>query len=193
MNKFSAILWIALGLFLNTNIQAQAPGLVVQAGLTTAYAKTSVMTKANQAHYGWMIGADARLLDSDLYFIIGGQYHSTSFFSTSAPNFFGKNDLKVGMGRAGIGFNILRFTERISLRSKIVGSINYVLDAPDNGYGVAGFTDINDAYAGGATGLGLTIGNLDVDLEFQYGFINAVYKQPNSTFDIWTLMAGFHF
>lgn len=193
MNKFYAIFWIALSLFFNTDMKGQAPGLVVQAGLTTAYAKNSVMTKANQAHYGWMVGADARLLDSDLYFIIGGQYHSSSFFSTSAPNFFGKNDLKVAMGRAGIGFNVLRFSEKMSLRSKIVGSINYILDAPDNGYGVPGFTEINDAYAGGATGVGLTIGKLDLDLEFQYGFINAVYKQPNSTFDIWTLMAGFHF
>lgn len=192
MNKLSTAVCAAFLLILGFTAGAQAPGLAIQAGLTTAYAKDNNITTANQAHYGWMVGADARLLDNDLYFIIGGQFHNTSLKSTSGPQFF-TNDLKVFMGRAGIGFNVFRFSEKMSLRSKIVGSLNYVIDAPDKGLNIPGFMELNDAYAGGATGVGLTIGALDLDLEFQYGFINAFYKQPKSTFDIWTLMAGFHF
>ncbi|MBL0098863.1 MAG: hypothetical protein IPP49_01460 [Saprospiraceae bacterium] len=96
-------------------------------------------------------------------------------------------------GRAGIGFNVLRLSEKISFRSKIVGSINFIFDAPSDGLNIAGYKDVNDSSMGAVTGLGLTMGSIDIDLDFQYGLINVFYKQPKTTFDSWTLMAGFHF
>ncbi|MBL0098864.1 MAG: hypothetical protein IPP49_01465 [Saprospiraceae bacterium] len=85
------IVFLVLGIL---NVFSQAPGLVVQTGLTAAYSKDGNVTKANQGHYGWMVGADARILDGDLYFIVGGQYHQTSLASTASPSFFSKNDFK---------------------------------------------------------------------------------------------------
>ena len=171
----------------------QAPGIVIQTGLTTGYSKDFNITKGKEMHYGWMVGADARLLEGDMYFIIGGQYHKTSLNSTGSAEFFKNNDWTQLHGRCGLGFNIFRLSERITFRSKLLGSINFTLEAPKDALNIPEYTTLNDSSLGAATGIGVTIGSLDIDLEYQYGIINAYYMQPKSTFDIWTLMAGFHF
>lgn len=172
---------------------SQSPGLVIQTGLTTAYAKDFNITNNKGMHFGWMVGADGRLLDGDLYFIIGGQFHKTSLRSSTTPDFFKNNDWTLIHGRCGIGFNIFRINEKMSLRSKVLGSVNFLFDAPANALNIPGYTKLNDSFLGAATGIGITLGSIDLDLEFQYGIINAYNEQPKSTFDIWTLMAGFHF
>lgn len=176
-----------------SNSKAQAPGLVIQSGLSMLYSKDTNITLPNQAHYGYMIGADARLLDGDLYFIIGGQYHSTSLASTGSPSFFSGHDWKIMMTRMGVGFNVLRLTEKLSIRSKALISINFTLDSPSGGLNIPNYEKVNDSFLGIGTGLGITLGAIDLDLDYQYGFINAYNKQSKSTFDAWTLMAGFHF
>ena len=35
--------------------------------------------------------------------------------------------------------------------------------------------------------------DIDIDLEYQYGIMNAIYKKPDTKFGFITLMAGFHF
>lgn len=176
-----------------TFVNAQSPGIVIQAGLSTAYAKDANITKMNQAHYGYVIGADARILEGGMYFLIGGQYHVTSLNSSSSPEFFKNNDWKILMARLGLGFNIVKFSDNITLRSKLLGSINFNIDSPRNGLNIPGYMVLNDSFLGATTGLGLTIGFIDIDLEFQYGFINAYQLQPKSTFDSWTLVTGVHF
>lgn len=180
-------------LFLHALLIGQAPGIVIQAGVSTAYAKDGNITKRNQAHYGYVIGADGRILEGDMYFIVGAQYHSTSVNSTSSPDFFGTHDWKILMGRVGLGFNVFRFSEKVVLRSKLLGSINFVMDAPSGGLNIDGYRTINDSFLGVTTGAGLTIGIFDFDLDFQYGVINAYKAQPKSLFDSWTLVAGVHF
>lgn len=181
-----AFAWLPLILF------GQTQGLVIQTGLTASYSKDANITTANQAHYGWMIGADARILEGDLYFILGAQYHKTDLASKSSPDFF-KNDWNILMTRAGFGFNILQLSERSAIRSKLLGSINFILDGPSGGLNKPGYTELNDSFLGVVSGLGITLGSFDFDLDFQYGVINSFYKQPKSTFDSWTLMVGFHF
>lgn len=191
MKNIAVLLICFFGLM--SHSYGQAPGLVIQGGVSTMYAKDSNITQHNQAHYGYVIGADARLLDGDMYFILGGQYHATSLASTSSPDFFKGNDWKILMGRMGIGFNILSFGNNIALRSKVLASINFTLDSPQGGLMKPGYTEVNDSSLGATTGLGLTLGAIDIDVEYQYGFINAYRKQPKTTFDVWTLVAGFHF
>ncbi|MBK9733540.1 MAG: hypothetical protein IPO92_00675 [Saprospiraceae bacterium] len=174
-------------------LSAQAPGIAIQAGLSTAYSKDENVTKSNQAHYGYFIGADARLLDGDMYFIIGGQYHLTSLQSSSSPKFFTNNDWKIFMGRLGLGFNVFKLSEGVVLRSKILASINFTLDSPANGLNIPGYEAVNDSFLGITTGAGLTLGIFDFDLDFQYGVINAYQFRPKSTFNSLTLMAGIHF
>jgi len=179
--------------FAQTAVDAQSPGLVIQAGLSTAYAKDTNITKGNQAHYGYVIGADARIIEGSMYFIIGGQYHVTSLNSTSSQDFFKNNDWKILMTRLGLGFNIIKFSDKLALRSKLLGSINFSLDSPRGGLNIPDYMVLNDSFLGVTSGLGLTIGFIDIDLEFQFGVINAYQFQPKSTFDSWTLVTGVHF
>jgi hypothetical protein len=171
----------------------QSPGLVIQGGVSASYSKDPNITNSGQAHYGWMLGADGRLLDGNIYFIIGGQYHQTNLVSTSLSKIFSEKDWQILMTRFGLGFNVITFSERLALRSKLLGSINFILDSPEDGLKIPGYTKVNDSYLGITTGVGITIGSIDLDLDYQYGIINAIYQQPKSTFDSLTLMAGFHF
>jgi hypothetical protein len=85
MKFFQTILFYFLFLVFATG---QAPGLVIQTGITTSYSKDANITSGKGLHYGWMVGADARILEGDLYFLIGGQYHKTSLKSSTSPDFF---------------------------------------------------------------------------------------------------------
>lgn len=174
-------------------MSGQAPGLVIQGGLTSTFSKDPIITKNGEAHYGWLVGADARILEGDLYFIVGGQYSNTSLRSSSAPNFFVKRDWKQLSGRFGIGFNLWRISEKVSFRSKLLGSINFLMDAPKDALQIVGYETLNDSYLGAVSGLGLTLGMFDFDLEYQYGLINAYQLQSKSKFSGITLLAGFHF
>lgn len=190
MKFFQTILFYFIFLVFATG---QAPGLVIQTGITTSYSKDANITSGKGLHYGWMVGADARILEGDLYFLIGGQYHKTSLKSSTSPDFFKNNDWTLMHGRCGIGFNIFRINEKISFRSKLLGSVNFIMDAPTKALNIPDYELLNDSFLGAVTGLGITIGSIDIDLDFQYGLINSYFKRPKSTFDIWTLMAGFHF
>ena len=173
-------------------VSGQSPGLVIQTGITAAFSKDKKVTKEGEGHYGWMVGADARILEGNLYFVIGGQYTELNLVSIPKKEFFNK-DWKLLLLRGGFGFNILTISDNLAIRSKLLGSINYIVDAPDEGLKIDGYRDINDSYLGAVTGLGVTIGAFDVDLEYQYGILNAYKLQKESTFTHWTFMAGFHF
>ena len=188
------ILFICLSILLIETAHTQTQGLVIQTGLTSGFSKDNNVTRSGEAHYGWMVGADARILEGGMYFIIGGQYHQTSLISTKKADFF-KNDWQILMGRGGFGFNVINFSERIVLRSKILGSVNFIMDTTSEGLNVDGYRgkDVNDSFLGATTGVGLTLGSFDVDIEYQYGILNAFYKKPDTKFGFITQMAGFHF
>ncbi|MBK9255593.1 MAG: hypothetical protein IPM42_08920 [Saprospiraceae bacterium] len=193
MNNYRNCCLVIVTLMIGATVFAQNPGLVIQTGLSAAFNRDARVTEKGQGHYGWMVGADARLLDGDLYFLIGGQYHQTNLKSVSSGKFFKENDLDLLMLRLGLGFNLWHLSDHITFRSKLLGSINFVMSSPDGGLGIEGFKEINDSFLGATTGLGVTIGALDVDLEYQYGVINAFRRQSDSLFDFWTLSFGFHF
>jgi len=167
-------------------------GLSLQAGLSYGFSQEQALTRSGQGHYGWCAGADARLFGGDVYFLIGGQYHKTSLFSTEKLNFF-KTDMTVVMGRMGMGFSLARLGYKSYLRTKILASINFIANGPDPSSAFPGAVspaNLNDSYLGGVTGIGWTKGRLDLDLEFQYGILNSVFGQPKTTFNYFTLLCG---
>jgi hypothetical protein len=191
MNKVVGM--ILFGLIVLTNqVSGQFQGIVVQGGLSSAFSKDPIVTPNGHGHYGWTVGADARLLDGDLYFIIGGQYHSTSLIGTSTPNPFGKNDWSYTVGRFGLGFSLWRISERITLRSKALIAINFINKYPSVGLPV-GYDRINDSFAGVGSGLGLTVGKLEFDLDYQHGILTAFFEKPDTKFNIFSLTGGFRF
>ena len=58
---------------------------------------------------------------------------------------------------------------------------------------IPGYEHLNDSSAGIATGLGMDIGPLTLDLEYQKGIINAYKNQKDSTFNVWSFAVGFFF
>lgn len=194
MTKRIQLFFILVTIFasLNTGKAQSTGGLSFQAGLSYGMSKEPALTRSGQGHYGWCAGADARLFGGDIYFLIGGQYHKTSLFSTEKPDFF-KTDMDVIMGRMGMGFSLVRLGYQSYLRTKVLASINFIAKGPDpktafpNAVSPA---NINDSYFGGVTGIGWTKGRLDLDLEFQYGILNSVFGQPKTTFNYFTLLCG---
>lgn len=172
---------------------AQSPGLALQTGVLAMHSKDKVVNPSGGLNYGWLVGADARILEGDLYFMLGAQYIQTSIFSDSKPNFFSKNDWSLVAGRLGLGFNILHLGQSMTLRSKLLGSINYTLDSPDNGLNIDGYKVLNESTLGILSGLGLTYKIIDIDFEYQYPIFNTFYKQPSSKFNVYSLTAGIHF
>ncbi len=172
---------------------SQSPGIAVYTGLTSIYAKDRQVTEKGELHYGWLVGADARIIEGDLYFIVGGQYINTSLHSSSKPDFFKNNNFNIVGGRLGLGFNIAHIGDFGVIRSKILGSINFISKYPDGGLDIDGYRELNNSFMGILTGLGYTMGILEFDLEYQYGIFNAFYKQPDTKFNGFTLTAGIHF
>lgn len=188
-HKFFSLAILLISLI---KVNAQAPGLVVQAGLSSAFSQDKNLTPSGQGHYGWMIGADARLLEGGLYFIMGGQYHRLNLQASSSPNPFGKKDWAILSGRFGLGFNFLRFHERLALRSKLLCSINFNQDYDQSKLEIP-YNKLNDSFLGVGTGIGLTLGSLEFDIDYQYGLLNAYNKQKDSNFNMLSLTAGFRF
>lgn len=171
----------------------QSPGVVVYTGLTSLYSDDRNVTRKGEMHYGWLVGADARLVEGSLYFLVGGQYIITSLQSTSKASFFKNNDWTVFSGRFGLGFDLFYLKNGGAIRSKILGSINFSSKSPEGGLNIDGYRELNNSYMGIVTGLGYTWGVLDFDLEYQYGIFNAFYEQPDTKLDGFTLMFGLHF
>ena len=192
MQKYFRVLLLIL--FSNA-VSAQSGGVSIQSGLTYGFSQEEALTKSGQAHYGWMAGLDARLMGGDMYFLVGIQYHKTSLFSTSSANFF-KTDMDIIMVRLGLGFTVYKLGYKSYLRTKLLGSINFVMDGPDpkpafpNSVSPA---NLNDSYLGAVTGIGWTKGMIDIDLDFQYGILNSVFEQDKTNFNYLTLMAGINF
>lgn len=186
---FSLILLV----FVAFGISAQNAGVVVQTGLSMGYAKDVNIIQRGAANYGVMFGADARILDGGLQFLVGVQYHAISLQASKAPKFFSNNDWRVVMGRFGIGFSLYQLDNGALLRSKLLASINFNNSAPDGALNIPGYKDLNESFIGLTTGLGITKGAYDIDLEYQYGLLNAYFEKPKTVFDFWTLMVGFNF
>ncbi len=167
-------------------------GASIQVGPMIAFSPDKNVTSSGNLHYGWTAGIDARLMGDGMYFILGAQYQNMSLASTSSPDFF-KNDFSVLGGRGGLGFTIVRLSHKSSIRTKALASFNFIMNAPNNALNKPGYDLLNDSYLGAVTGIGLTMGALDFDIEYQHGFINAYNKQPKSTINNISLLVGFNF
>lgn len=186
---------ISIILFSCVYINAQS-GANVYLGLISGKTKDNVVSKDGELHYGYLVGLDARIAGDDMYFLIGGQYATLSLFSEDGAQFFsGENKMKQFKLRIGIGFNIARLSDNITLRSKILGSFDFLSSYDESGFpdNLVGYEQVNDGYLGAVTGVGLDIGIFTIDLEYELSALNAFYKQPDTKYNTFSLTTGVRF
>jgi len=176
-------------------IQAQTigkGGAIIYTGLTNATSQDNYFTPEGTAISGYHIGLDARLFSGTMYFGGGLQYHKLTLLAKEESDFFSPTPShNLVKARFGLGFNIHQFTNLITLRAKLYGTFNFNMQwdkelVPED-YIFTG------AYAGGIGGLGIDIGFVAIDVEYEKGLVNALSMRPDSKLDIWTLSVGFFF
>ncbi len=175
------------------NVAAQG-GMSIYSGISAAFNNDKNITPSGFGHYGHFIGADFRLHSGDLYFAGGGRYYFTSLLAEESASFFRNTETyRYISARFGFGFNLKEFSYTTRLRSKVFGVFNFAGTAPDNMIDTPGYQRLNDSSGGLVTGLGMDIGALTLDLEYQFGLINAFHEQKDSKFNVMSFAVGFFF
>lgn len=190
---FRKLIIIALILTATLQIQAQGKGgAIIYSGITSATSEDEFLTPEGTAITGYHVGLDARLFSGTMFFGGGVQYHKLTLLATPEAEYFSpKKSHNLVKTRFGLGFNIHQFTHLIILRAKAYGSFNFNLEYdPEmvpSGYEYTG------AYAGAIGGIGLDIGFISIDVEYEKGLVNALSQRSDSKLDIWTLSLGVFF
>ena len=184
------LLWTGVSL---SDTAAQG-GMSIYSGISAAYSQDKNVTPSGFGHYGYFVGADFRLHSGDLYFAGGGRYYFTSLLPEESASFFRNTETyRYISARFGFGFNLKHFSYSTRLRSKLFGVFNFAGNQPNNMIDNPGYQRLNDSSGGLVTGLGMDIGALTIDLEYQFGLINAFRDQKDSKFDVMSFAVGFFF
>jgi hypothetical protein len=173
-------------------------GMNVYAGPSMAFSKDNIVTGSGEAHYGYVIGVNARLNSDPMYFILSGEYGTMDFVSNKSFKFIGGDDLSYVKTKIGLGFDIIKISPKFLIRTKLQGSLMFVNGFNDKllklpKYVNNGYTEVNDGIAGVSTCAGITLGILTVDLEYEYGLFNIFQEKKNSKLNFINLVGGVRF
>lgn len=190
--------WVLIIVACTQKMSAQA-GMTLYLGPSYAFSPDKVVTAGGEGHFGYVVGAHARLNSDFMYFMLTGEYGTFDLVGNKKWNFVGGNDLKYIKAKIGLGFDIKKLNSTTTLRSKFQGSLLFVNDYNDawiqndsrllsNGY-----TAINEGMAGVSTCIGLTLGSFDIDLEYEQGLYNLYTGFKSSKIHFINLTGGFRF
>ncbi|MFT4536168.1 MAG: hypothetical protein ACJA1A_000101 [Saprospiraceae bacterium] len=172
---------------------AQLGGMRAYVGITTMTNQDSKVNPEGQTYSGYHIGADGRLLSGTMSFLVGGRYTAVSRFPQENIKIFGHNSkISILNGRVGLGYNIISFGELFKIRTKALASFDIVVGTSGQPINISGYK-LNDGWLGGVTGLGFDLGPIILDIEYEFGVLNAYNKKPNSKFNSLTISTGFFF
>ncbi len=187
-------LFFCLFLFISFEGFSQG-GMHVYAGVAVDKNADVNVTPEGTAHYGYVIGADARLMGGGMYFLIGMQYADISLLAQDSPSFFSnEGSMKILKGRGGLGFTLYGDEQDFKVRAKVLGSLDYYYIYPAELIaGNGAYTKLNDATLGVLGGVGVEFKGITFDIEYEYNLINAYNKQPETKFNTLNFTAGFFF
>ena len=173
--------------------QAQLGGMRAYVGITTMTNQDSKVNPDGQTYSGYHIGADGRLMSGTMSFLIGGRYSAVSRFPLESLKIFGHDsNISIFNGRVGLGYNIISFSEIYKIRTKALASFDIVLATSGQPINISDYK-LNDGWFGGVTGLGFDLGPVIIDIEYEFGILNAYNKKPDSKFNSLTVSTGFFF
>lgn len=188
-----SILIVLLLLIFNIASDGQA-GVHIHGGLLSGQNGLESLTPEGQHHYGYRIGLDARLNDGSMYFLPGVHYMQISFNASDKAEYFKADPaIKVIKGRFGLGFTFIEIPSKFKLRSRVQAAVNYINNVIDANQFPAGVERLNDAYASVDLGLGVDLLFFTIDIAYEKGVVNAVYKEANSKFDFYHFTVGVFF
>jgi hypothetical protein len=174
-----------------SGLYSQNGGLQVHAGYIAAFNGDKNFSPSG-FRGGYRVIADGRLIGGSMHFLVGGGFGNMAINATSAPG-FSSDSYNFFSGRIGIGFTILRISRDLRLRSKIIGTVHFVGDVDETKIENPEYRQVNDSYGGASTGLGIDMGWLTFDVEYEVGLINMIFEKPDTKLHILSLTAGFMF
>lgn len=195
MNTFIKMSRIVVVCILITNAffaNGQA-GAKVYVGPLLAYSYDNTITPDGYMHSGYMVGIDARLNNDRMYFLLGVNYGLVDLIASKTISLFEGSKMTFLKGRIGLGFDIIRLKPNLFITGKFAGSLNYLLDYESNLLTEPGYQTINDGTAGLVGGLGVRIGFVNIDLEYEYGLFNQYNLRKDTRFDYLAITTGINF
>lgn len=176
-------------------------GLSAQAGLrlyggVSAMSNESQVLMPNGLTTGYHVGGDLRLNDGGMFFVLGGRFTQVGYSNNDAMYVTDAPNVQMVNTRVGLGFKLFNFTDLITFRAKVLGSIDYVYNTPltseNTTPGFESYRNVNST-ASMIGGIGISIGSITVDLEYGYGLFNMVSKEKDTVPTHLSLSAGFFF
>jgi hypothetical protein len=177
-------------------LDAQA-GMNIYGGISTMKSADANFTPENQIHSGYVAGLHARLNSDDLHFLFSGEYGTFDLIAKDKVNFDFKDDLKYFKFKPGLGLDFLHFKNAVGLRTKVQGVLlvlsKYDEEALQSSNLKSEYKKINDGSAGVATSLGVFIGPLTADIEYEHGLLNFVNGIKTSKLNFLSFTVGLKF
>ncbi|MCB0647571.1 MAG: hypothetical protein KDC49_12970 [Saprospiraceae bacterium] len=170
---------------------SQEAGATFYSGVTVGKTHDPIVSKEGQYQSGYLVGLDARLNDGGLYFMLSGEYGKFDLMSQETISITKGEKFSFFKGRTGLGFKLFG-NEKVFVSSKLQASFDIVLNY-NNDFLKPTEYQINDGFLGAATGIGLNIYALFVELEYEHGILNLYYEKPETIINFYTLKVGVKF
>lgn len=168
--------------------------LFFNVGTVAGKNKLPNLSTNDMPHIGYRAGLDFSLNKGNIYLLSGLHYmqydlnptRNSSIMNHIAP-------LQSVKGRLGAGLNVVKISNVFALRTKVMGSVQYVnnkakgLTIPDP------YAQMNEIFMGIDAGVGISLYVFTLDIEYEKGITSAVQDAENSTFDFIYLTVGLSF
>lgn len=165
-------------------------GIQFYGGITDVTNESTLVTPEGTSHPGWHIGADARLNEGKMYFIIGGQLHKVKFIAQEEKDYFSSDDSYTWTKfRVGLGYKVIEFNPSFFLRGHTLLSLNLISGIPDERPSVP--FKYNSGTAGANLGLGFDIYNFTLDVSYELGFFKTINQMDMTNTDFLTISLGY--
>jgi len=162
-------------------------------GLLSGSNSLQTLTPDDFSHSGWRVGVDQQVFGKGVYILSGIHYVRFNEEARNGTDFFDTDPaIQILKPRAGIGITPLALSKFFKIRGKALASYNYFLAF--EGEDATFETDkIKSGYMNLDLGLGVTVGILTLDVEYEMGLNDVIEDLADSKYRFLSVSAGFMF